>query len=156
PATHHRAAHSPDVTPGPAVGPGRWRPRPRRAGRAGPKPRAAPRAALSRRVSADPGGYPNPMVAAPAPILDDRYAIIREVGAGGMGRVWLGRDRVLGREVAIKELVPPPGLDDKERERMRLRSLREARAIARLSNRHIVRIFDVVGTDTDPWIVMEY
>ena len=38
----------------------------------------------------------------------------------------------------------------------RIRKLREARAIARLSNRHVVRIFDVVGTDTDPWIVMEY
>src|SRR5262249_54653247 len=96
------------------------------------------------------------MVAARAPLIGERYEIIRQLGAGGMGRVWLARDRVLGREVAIKELVPPPGLNEKERERMRRRSLREARAIARVSNRHIVRIFDVVRTGTDPWIVMEY
>lgn len=39
---------------------------------------------------------------------------------------------------------------------MRERSLREARAIARLNNVNVVRIFDVLRTDGDPWIVMEY
>ncbi len=73
-----------------------------------------------------------------------------------MGRVWKAQDEVLHRTVAIKELVPPPGLTDEERREMRERSLREARAIARLNNGNVVRIFDVLRTDGDPWIVMEY
>ncbi|GGL91017.1 hypothetical protein GCM10012279_06060 [Micromonospora yangpuensis] len=73
-----------------------------------------------------------------------------------MGRVWKARDEVLHRDVAIKELVPPPSLTDEERREMRERSLREARAIARLNNINVVRIFDVLRTDGDPWIVMEY
>lgn len=73
-----------------------------------------------------------------------------------MGRVWKARDEVLHRDVAIKELVPPPSLTDDERREMRERSLREARAIARLNHVNVVRIFDVLRTDGDPWIVMEY
>lgn len=73
-----------------------------------------------------------------------------------MGRVWKARDEVLHRIVAIKELVPPPSLTDEERREMRERSLREARAIARLNHINVVRIFDVLRTDGDPWIVMEY
>ena len=73
-----------------------------------------------------------------------------------MGRVWRATDVVLHREVAIKELVPPPGLTAGERQEMRERSLREARAIARLNNINVVRVFDVLRTDADPWIVMEY
>lgn len=73
-----------------------------------------------------------------------------------MGRVWRARDEVLHRDVAIKELVPPPGLTTDERREMRERSLREARAIARLNNINVVRVFDVLRTDADPWIVMEY
>jgi serine/threonine protein kinase len=73
-----------------------------------------------------------------------------------MGRVWRATDVVLHREVAIKELVPPPGLTPEERQEMRERSLREARAIARLNNINVVRVFDVLRTDADPWIVMEY
>lgn len=73
-----------------------------------------------------------------------------------MGRVWKARDEVLHRDVAIKELVPPPSLTDDERREMRERSLREARAIARLNHINVVRIFDVLRTDGDPWIVMEY
>lgn len=73
-----------------------------------------------------------------------------------MGRVWRAADVVLHREVAIKELVPPPGLTPAERQEMRERSLREARAIARLNNINVVRVFDVLSTDADPWIVMEY
>ena len=73
-----------------------------------------------------------------------------------MGRVWRATDVVLHRDVAIKELVPPPGLTPDERQEMRERSLREARAIARLNNINVVRVFDVLRTDADPWIVMEY
>jgi len=93
---------------------------------------------------------------APPQLIGNRYRLVEPLGQGGMGRVWKARDEVLHRDVAIKELVPPPGLTEDERREMRERSLREARAIARLNHANVVRVFDVLRTDGDPWIVMEY
>jgi hypothetical protein len=73
-----------------------------------------------------------------------------------MGRVWLGRDETLRRDVAVKELLPPPGLTDEARDDLRERSMREARAIARIDQANVVRIFDVVHDGGEPWIVMEF
>jgi eukaryotic-like serine/threonine-protein kinase len=89
-------------------------------------------------------------------IVADRYRLVEQLGQGGMGRVWLAHDDLLHRDVAIKEIVPPSGLTPVERQEMRERTLREARAIARLSHPNVVRIFDVLSRDGDPWIVMEY
>jgi eukaryotic-like serine/threonine-protein kinase len=89
-------------------------------------------------------------------IVADRYRLLEQLGQGGMGRVWLAHDDLLHRDVAIKEIVPPSGLTPVERQEMRERTLREARAIARLSHPNVVRIFDVLSSDGDPWIVMEY
>lgn len=74
-----------------------------------------------------------------------------------MGRVWKARDRMLQRDVAIKEIVPPPNLTTEARQELRVRSLREARAIAQLDHVNVVRVFDVLlSADGDPQIVMEY
>jgi predicted Ser/Thr protein kinase len=89
-------------------------------------------------------------------LVGGRYRIERALGAGGMGRVWLAYDELLRREVAIKEIVLPFGLPDDEREDLRRRTLREARAAARLSHPNVVRIYDVQSGDEQPWIVMEY
>src|SRR5690348_10913253 len=86
----------------------------------------------------------------------ERYRLLEPLGSGGMGRVWLARDEVLRRDVAIKEIVPPDGLTEAEREELRMRTMREARAAARLNNPHVVRIYDVLQTQARPWIVMEY
>ncbi|GAA1615347.1 serine/threonine protein kinase [Actinoplanes couchii] len=72
-----------------------------------------------------------------------------------MGRVWAARDQLLDRDVAIKELVPPPRIPDSELAELRERAIREARAIARLDHPNVVRVFDVVFNGEDPWIVME-
>jgi serine/threonine protein kinase len=85
-----------------------------------------------------------------------RYRLGRSVGAGGMGRVWLARDEILGREVAIKEVTLPFGLSDNERLELRQRTLREARAAARMNHPNVVKIYDVVDGEVGPWIVMEY
>ena len=89
-------------------------------------------------------------------LVAGRYRIGSCLGTGGMGRVWLARDEVLRRDVAIKEIALPFGLTDEEREEMRARTLREARAAARLNHPNVVRIYDVQHGDERPWIVMEY
>jgi len=72
-----------------------------------------------------------------------------------MGVVWAATDELLGRAVAVKEVVPPPGLTAEQAELTRTRSLREARAAARITSRSAVKVFDVVEEDGRPWIVME-
>ncbi|MEU1755678.1 protein kinase [Micromonospora matsumotoense] len=89
-------------------------------------------------------------------VIAGRYRLLNLVGRGGMGRVWLARDEVLHREVAIKEVVPPAWLADDERDELRLRTLREARTAARLNHPNVVRVYDVVQVEERPWIVMEY
>ncbi|MEU8284974.1 serine/threonine protein kinase [Micromonospora sp. NPDC048905] len=90
-------------------------------------------------------------------LVTDRYDVVELLGQGGMGRVWKAHDRMLQRDVAVKEIVPPPGLTNEARQELRIRSLREARAIAQLDHVNVVRVFDVlVGADGDPQIVMEY
>lgn len=88
--------------------------------------------------------------------MAERYALLRPIGSGGMGRVWLARDELLHREVAIKEIVPPSGMTDAQMDALRQLTVREARATAQLSHNHVVRIYDVVQWRQWPWIVMEY
>ena len=71
-----------------------------------------------------------------------------------MGAVWLGRDEVLGRQVALKQIGLLPGADHADL----ARAEREARLSARLNHPHVVAVFDsVVDPETDGrWLVMEY
>src|SRR6195952_4466755 len=89
-------------------------------------------------------------------VVGGRYEIAGELGRGGMGIVWLATDRVLNREVALKEISYPVHLTDSERAVLRERTLREARAAARLEDPHVVAIHDVVEEDGRPWLVMEH
>ena len=89
-------------------------------------------------------------------LIAERYSLVKPVGSGGMGRVWLARDEMLRREVAIKEVVPPDWMTAEERELLRETTIREARAAAQLNHPNAVQIYDVVYTEGRPWIVMEY
>lgn len=84
-----------------------------------------------------------------------RYQLREILGRGGMGTVWLAEDLLLRREVALKELLFPDALPLEQQEELRQRSLREARAAARISSPHAVKVYDVVTEDGRPWIVME-
>ncbi|MFJ9578727.1 protein kinase [Streptomyces sp. NPDC101191] len=88
-------------------------------------------------------------------LLAGRYRLGVVLGRGGMGTVWRAVDETLGRTVAVKELRFPTSIDDDEKRRLITRTLREAKAIARIRNNGAVTVYDVVDEDDRPWIVME-
>ncbi|MFD7686312.1 protein kinase [Streptomyces sp. NPDC059781] len=90
-----------------------------------------------------------------ARLLAGRYRLGDVLGRGGMGTVWRAEDETLGRTVAVKELRFPSNIDEDEKRRLITRTLREAKAIARIRNNSAVTVFDVVEEDDRPWIVME-
>ncbi|MCA1221216.1 serine/threonine-protein kinase [Streptomyces sp. 8L] len=90
-----------------------------------------------------------------ARLLAGRYRLNGVLGRGGMGTVWRALDEMLGRTVAVKELRFPTSIDEDEKRRLITRTLREAKAIARIRNSGAVTVFDVVDEDDRPWIVME-
>ena len=87
-------------------------------------------------------------------VLPGRYEVLRHIADGGMASVWCTRDRVLGREIAIKLLADAFAADDVAVRRFE----REARAAARVSgHRHVASIYDVgEAPDGVPFIAMEY
>src|SRR3954451_5928818 len=88
-------------------------------------------------------------------LLVGRYRLDRRIGRGGMGSVWAAHDEILGRDVAIKEVVPPPDLTAEQRTMIRERTLREARAAARIAHPSAVTVYDVMEEDGKPYIVMQ-
>ncbi|MFD3454118.1 serine/threonine-protein kinase [Streptomyces sp. NPDC058691] len=88
-------------------------------------------------------------------VVAERYRLIGELGRGGMGVVWLARDELLGREVAVKEVIAPPGFDERDTERLYARLEQEGRAAARVEHPNVVKVYDVAMADGHPWIVME-
>ncbi|CAM5487964.1 serine/threonine-protein kinase [Streptomyces avidinii] len=88
-------------------------------------------------------------------VISGRYRLLEPIGRGGMGIVWRARDEVLAREVAVKEVRAPAGLEPAELERLYRRLEREAWAAARVSHRGVVTVYDVASEDGRPWIVME-
>ncbi|MFJ9148121.1 serine/threonine-protein kinase [Streptomyces sp. NPDC102270] len=88
-------------------------------------------------------------------LLAGRYRLGGVLGRGGMGTVWRAEDETLGRTVAVKELRFPSSIDEDEKRRLITRTLREAKAIARIRNTSAVTVYDVVDEDDRPWIVME-
>jgi len=121
-------------------------------------------------LAADPGPVPTPARGAvvpkprpPATLVESpngsgrRFDLVRQLGSGGFGGVWLAMDHRLGRQVAIKAAHVP----DHDTE---LRIRREARALGAVAHPNCVRILDLVDSQTDPGlarlrglvIVMEY
>ena len=109
----------------------------------------------------------DPTVAMPAPrrhgpalpaagdTVAGRYRLEAPVGRGGMGIVWRARDEVLERTVAVKQVVIPQLVDEREADLLRERVLREARAAGRVRHPAAVTVYDVVEQDGTPYLVME-
>ncbi|MDP8952383.1 MAG: serine/threonine protein kinase, partial [Actinomycetota bacterium] len=86
-------------------------------------------------------------------IINHRYATLRLLGSGGMGEVYLARDKILGREVAIKVLRKRYAEDEEFVARFR----REARSAAALPHPNVVSVHDLGRSeDGDHYIAMEY
>jgi serine/threonine protein kinase len=80
------------------------------------------------------------------------YKILKKLGQGGMGHVYLAEDSRLGRKAAIKLLAPEFSRDETIKERFK----REAQAVAALNHKNIVTIFEFGDFQSNPYIVMEY
>jgi len=84
-----------------------------------------------------------------------RYSIEKEIGRGAFGTVYLARDNLLRRDVALKVMTVPDGLSEEERQHFIDRFYREARAAAGLSHPSIVIIHDISKARDKYFISME-
>lgn len=83
--------------------------------------------------------------------MEDRYQVLEQLGTGGMATVHKAQDRLLGRQVAVKRLLPHLANDPRAAERFR----REAQAAAALNHPGIVTVYDTGSDEAGPYIVME-
>jgi len=85
-------------------------------------------------------------------VLAEKYRLVRELGRGGMGSVWLADHIDLHSPVAIKLIDPALARSPEARSRF----LREARAAGAMRSRHVVQVFDYGVDGETPFLVMEY
>jgi eukaryotic-like serine/threonine-protein kinase len=88
-------------------------------------------------------------------LLADRYRLDSPIGRGAMGVVWRGRDELLERDVAVKEVRVPAMVTPDDAGIIYQRTLREAKTAARLNHPGVATVYDVFEQDGSPWIVME-
>ncbi|MFB6892725.1 protein kinase [Kitasatospora sp. NPDC056327] len=100
------------------------------------------------------GAQDGPESAEAERLLAGRYELGDRLGRGGMGTVWRARDRMLDREVAVKELTVSH-LPEEDLEILHARMKREAAAAARIKHPGVITVHDVLEQDGRPWIVME-
>ncbi|MET7768590.1 serine/threonine-protein kinase [Nocardia sp. NPDC005366] len=98
---------------------------------------------------------PRPIVG-PQYLVAGRYRLQSKLGGGGMGAVWLAHDRLLDRDVAIKQVLTTAGLPEEEAEKIRSQILHEGRVAAKLSHDHAIAVYDVALEAGEPWLVMEH
>ncbi len=84
------------------------------------------------------------------------YEIIEEIGRGGMGIVYKGRDRLLNRDVALKALPFVKSSETGSQHILRQRFEREAQSASALNHPNIVTIYDLLSEPDSDFIVMEY
>jgi serine/threonine-protein kinase len=86
----------------------------------------------------------------------DRFQILKILGSGAMGTVYLGWDPKLSRKVALKTIRLSGDISSEERERLANRLLLEGKTAAKLTHGNIVTVYDVVGDERHAFIAMQY
>ncbi|WP_191984499.1 serine/threonine-protein kinase [Amycolatopsis eburnea] len=89
-------------------------------------------------------------------MIAGHYRLVEHIGSGAMGVVWRATDVRLERTVAIKQILPQPGVSETERDNMRQRAMREAKNAARFQHPNAIVVFDIAEHNGDPCLVMEY
>ncbi|MDX3190058.1 protein kinase [Streptomyces sp. MN03-5084-2B] len=89
-------------------------------------------------------------------LIAGHYRLVEHIGSGAMGVVWRATDVRLERTVAIKQILPQPGVSETERDNMRQRAMREAKNAARFQHPNAIVVFDIAEHNGDPCLVMEY
>lgn len=89
-------------------------------------------------------------------LMGGRYRLRSKLGGGGMGAVWLARDTLLHRDVAVKQVIATADLDLEEAQAIRERTMREGRNAAKLTHAHSIAMYDVALEGGEPWLVMEF
>ncbi len=89
-------------------------------------------------------------------VLQNRYRIVSQLGQGGMGAVYRAWDERLNIYVAVKEMVPQPGLDPETLTRLRQQFHQEATVLARLAHPNLVRVSDFFEEGGNAYLVMDF
>jgi eukaryotic-like serine/threonine-protein kinase len=89
-------------------------------------------------------------------ILNNRYSVILLLGTGGMGAVYLARDPVLNRHVAVKQLQADPITGQLTSARIQAQFQREAQILASLHHPNLPRVTDYFAEDNLHYLVMDY
>ncbi|MGC9083686.1 MAG: serine/threonine-protein kinase, partial [Anaerolineae bacterium] len=92
----------------------------------------------------------------PGTIRHNRYRIARLLGKGGMGAVYRAWDLRLNVPVAIKEMVPQPGIDPHTLTQLRQQFYQEAQVLARLHHPNLVRVTDYFEESGNAYLVMDF
>ena len=111
---------------------------------------------LVRELAAPPADRERVHLLAPGSRIAEHFEVVRKLGMGGMGVVYLARDERLDRVVAVKLLVPRRGEDGSRREAGTARLEREAQAMAQLAHPNVVTVHEVGRHDAGVYVAMEY
>lgn len=92
----------------------------------------------------------------PGQMLQNRYRIMSMLGQGGMGAVYRAWDTRLNVNVAVKEMIPQPGIDRQALLQLRQQFRQEAQVLARLVHPHLVRVIDFFEEGENSYLVMDF
>ncbi|UPT73130.1 MAG: protein kinase [Elusimicrobiota bacterium] len=103
-------------------------------------------------IGAVPTAQPASVAGEVGGLIRGQYEIVRQIGAGGMGMVYEGKDRSLGRRVAVKKMREELRANPRERDRFII----EAKTVAALRHPNIVDIYAIAEQGDDVYLVFEY